>query len=434
MAPNPKTHSKKHIARLERERRQTKLLQYIFVGVIAAIILVIVYGYLDINVLQNFQPVAKVNGEKITTKEFQARVTIQRNQLLNQYMQYTQYQQVFGMDVSAQLQQIQTTLDTPTNVGQQVLDALVQEALIRQEADKRNITLSADELAAFKQGQFRYYPNGTPTPTITPTPVDVTYPTLSAKQLELVTATPAPTEGPTVTPLPTSTFSPSATPTVETGPTATSTIPPTVTPTATPYTLEGYQNQFATAQAGMVDIGLTDSEYENLFKTQLLRQKLYDIITADTPHVEEQVWARHILVNTEDEAKTVIDRLNKGEDFGKLAAELSQDTATAAKGGDLGWFGKGQMVAPFEEAAFSLKVGEISQPVQSDFGWHVIQVIDRANLPLTDSQYTQARDTAFNDFLTKLRDDSDVTIYDYWKDRTPSTPSLDSLQGSGQPQ
>jgi parvulin-like peptidyl-prolyl isomerase len=179
---------------------------------------------------------------------------------------------------------------------------------------------------------------------------------------------------------------------------------------------------------------LTDAEYENLFKTEILRKKLYDIITADTPHEEEQVWARHILVATEEEAKTVIERLNNGEDFGKLAAELSQDTGSGAKGGDLGWFGKGQMVAPFEEAAFNLKVGEISQPVQSDFGWHVIQVLDRATLPLTDAQYTQARDTAFNDFLTKLRDDSDVTIYDYWKDRTPSTPSLDSLQGTGQPQ
>ncbi len=432
MAPKSKIQSKKHIARLERERRQTRLIQYISIGVVAAVILVLIYGYLDLNVLQQYQPVAKVNGEKISTKEFQARVTIQRNQLLNQYMQYQQYQQVFGMDVSAQLQQLQTTLDTPTNVGQQVLDALVQEALIRQEAKKRNITISADELATFKQDQFRYYPNGSPTPTITPTPVDVTYPTLSAAQLELVTATPVPTQGATVTPLPTSTISPSATPTV--GPTATPTVPPTATATATPYTLEGYQNQFATAQANMVEIGLTDAEYENLFKTAILRKKLYDIITADTPHVDEQVWARHILVTTEEEAKTVIDRLNNGEDFAKLAAELSQDTATAANGGDLGWFGKGQMVAPFEEAAFSLKVGEISQPVQSDFGWHVIQVIDRANLPLTDSQYTQARDTAFNDFLTKLRDDSDVTIYDYWKDRTPSTPSLDSIQGSGQPQ
>ena len=430
MAPKPKIQSKKHIARLERERRQTKLIQYIAIGVVAAVILVLGYGYLDLTVLQKYQPVAEVNGEKITTKEFQARVTIQRNQLLNQYMQYSQYQQLFGMDVSAQLQQLQTELNTPTNVGQQVLDTLIQEALIRQEAKKRNITISPEEMTTFKESQFQYFPNGSPTPTVTPTPVDVVYPTLSAEQLKLVTATPIPTIGPTVTPLPTSTVIPSPTPTV--GPTATPTAPPTVTPTATPYTLEGYQNEFATAQAGIEKTGLTSAEYEKLFETELLRKKLYDIITADTPHTQEQVWARHILVATEDEAKNVIQRLKNGENFGKLAAELSQDTGSAAKGGDLGWFGKGQMVPAFEEAAFSLKVGEISQPVQSTYGWHVIQVIDRATLPLTDSEYTQARKTAFDDYLTKLRDDADVKIFDYWKERTPSTPSLSELQNQGQ--
>jgi parvulin-like peptidyl-prolyl isomerase len=430
MAPKPKIQSKKHIARLERERRQTKLIQYIATGVVAVVILVLGYGYLDLTVLQKYQPVAVVNGEKITTKEFQARVTIQRNQLINQYVQYSQYQQIFGMDVSAQLQQLQTTLNDPTTVGQQVLDMLIQEALIRQEAKKRNITISPEELTTFKESQFQYFPNGSPTPTITPTSVDVVYPTLSAEQLTLVTATPIPTIGPTATLPPTSTFVPSATPTV--GPTPTPTVPPTATPTATPYTLEGYQNEFATAQAGIEKTGLTSAEYEQLFETELLRQKLYDIVTADTPHVAEQVWARHILVATEAEAKTVIQRLKNGENFGKLAAELSQDTATASKGGDLGWFGKGQMVPAFEEAAFSLKVGEISQPVQSSFGWHVIQVIDRANLPLTDSEYTQARQTAFDDYLTQLRDNADVKIYDYWKERTPSTPSLSDLQNQGQ--
>jgi parvulin-like peptidyl-prolyl isomerase len=430
MAPKPKIQSKKHIARLERERRQTKLIQYIATGVVAVVILVLGYGYLDLTVLQKYQPVAVVNGEKITTKEFQARVTIQRNQLINQYVQYSQYQQIFGMDVSAQLQQLQTTLNDPTTVGQQVLDMLIQEALIRQEAKKRNITISPEELTTFKESQFQYFPNGSPTPTITPTSVDVVYPTLSAEQLTLVTATPIPTIGPTATLPPTSTFVPSATPTV--GPTPTPTVPPTATPTATPYTLEGYQNEFATAQAGIEKTGLTSAEYEQLFETELLREKLYDIVTADTPHVQEQVWARHILVTTEAEAKTVIQRLNNGENFGKLAAELSQDTASASKGGDLGWFGKGQMVPAFEEAAFSLKVGEISQPVQSSFGWHVIQVIDRANLPLTDSEYTQARQTAFDDYLTQLRDNADVKIYDYWKERTPSTPSLSDLQNQGQ--
>ncbi len=429
MAPKPTVQSKKHIARLERERRQIKLIQYISIGVVAVVILIIIYGYLNLNYLQKLQPVAVVNGDKITTKEFQARVILQRNQLLNQYVQYLQYQQ-FGLDTSTQLQQIESSLSAPTVVGQQVLDDMIRNVLIRQEANQRGISVSGEELETFKQEQFGYYSNGTPTPTLTPTPVDVTFPTLSAEQLALVTVTPEPTEDPTSTPLPTSTVV--STPTPE----ATSTITPTPipSPTATPYTLEGYQNAYATAQAGLVETGISKDEYENVFETELLRQKLYDAVTGDLPHEQEQVWARHILVATEEEAQAVIDRLNNGEEFGALAAELSQDTGSGANGGDLGWFGKGAMVAPFEEAAFKLKVGEISQPVQSDFGWHVIQVIDRATLPMTASEYEQARQAAFDEFLTNLRDQSDVKIYDYWMERVPTEPGLDALQGLQQPQ
>ena len=425
MAPNPKIQSKKHIARLERERRQTKLIQYIAIGVVAAVILIVGYGYLDINVLQKLQPVAEVNGEKITTKEFQARVTIQRNQLLNQYVEYLQYQQVFGMDTSAQLQQIESSLNTPTIVGQQVMDDLIRNALIRQEAKKRGISVSAEELEAFKKEQFLYFPDGTPTPTTTPTQVDVTYPTLSAEQLALVTLTPVPTEGPTSTPLPTATLDPASTPE------PTSTVAPTPLPSATPtpYTLEGYENTFATAQASLRESGISKEQYETIFETELLRKKLYEAVTVDIAPEQDQIWARHILVATEEEAKAVIERLKDGEEFGALAAELSQDTGSGANGGDLGWFGKGQMVAPFEEAAYSLEVGEISEPVQSDFGWHIIQLIDRATLPLTSGEYEQARQAAFDDFLAKLREESEVTIYDYWTERVPTTPGLEALQG-----
>jgi peptidyl-prolyl cis-trans isomerase D len=425
MAPNPKIQSKKHIARLERERRQTRLIQYIAIGVVVVVILVVGYGYLDINVLQKLQPVAEVNGEKITTKEFQARVSIQRNQMLNQYVQYSQYQQVFGMDMSSQLQQIQTQLSVPTIVGQQVMDNMIRDVLIRQEAKKRGISVGPEELDAFKKAQFFFFPDGTPTPTVTPTEAEITYPTLSATQLALVTVSPVPTEGPTSTPLPTATADPANTPT----PTSTTAPTPLPSATPTPYTLEGYQNTFATAQASLVDSGITKDQYEKIFETELLRQKLYEEVTADVPHEQDRLWARHILVATEDEAKAVIERLNKGEDFGELAKELSQDTGSGAQGGDLGWFGKGAMVAPFEEAAYNLKVGEISQPVQSQFGWHVIQLLDRATLPLTSAEWEQARQAAFEDFLTKLRDDSEVTIYDYWTERVPTTPGLDSLQG-----
>lgn len=92
---------------------------------------------------------------------------------------------------------------------------------------------------------------------------------------------------------------------------------------------------------------------------------------------EDEVDARHILVDSEDKAKEVLGKVEKGEDFAKLAEAYSSDPGSKANGGKLGYFSKGQMVKEFEEAAFALKKGEVSKPVQSKFGWHVIKVDDR---------------------------------------------------------
>ncbi|MFJ5625009.1 peptidylprolyl isomerase [Peribacillus loiseleuriae] len=88
----------------------------------------------------------------------------------------------------------------------------------------------------------------------------------------------------------------------------------------------------------------------------------------------EQVEASHILVKDEATAKEVAKKLADGGDFAKLAKEYSTDTANASNGGKLGYFGKGEMAPEFEKAAFSLKVNEISDPVKTDFGYHIIQV------------------------------------------------------------
>jgi len=423
MAPKQRIVSKKHVARLERERRQVRLIQYIAVGVVAAVVLILAYGYLNINYLQLRQPIVEVNGEKVTTKEFQARVVLQRNDLLNQYMLYQQYQQ-FGLDVSNQLSQIEASLSTPSVVGQQVIDILISETLIRQEAERRGITVTDEEIESFMREQFGFFPDGTPTPTITPTQATIAYPTLSAQQLALVTATPLPTEGPTVTPPPTATVDPAFTP----EPTPTTPPTPLPTPTGTPYTLEGYQSRFEDAQSGMKEIGLTEAQYRRLFETALLRAKLLDAVTTDLPLEEEQVWARHILVADEETALEVIERLKDGEDFGALAVELSEDTGSGANGGDLGWFGKGQMVPEFEEAAFDLDEGEISEPVESQFGFHIIQTLGRTTLPLTSSAYEQARQTEFSDFIAKLREEADIVISDFWVERVPTSPNLQELQ------
>ncbi|MGC2409330.1 MAG: peptidylprolyl isomerase [Methyloceanibacter sp.] len=104
---------------------------------------------------------------------------------------------------------------------------------------------------------------------------------------------------------------------------------------------------------------------------------------------EEEIHARHILVSTEAEAKEVAERLKKGEDFATVAKEKSKDPS--AEGGDLGFFSRGQMLKPFEDAAFALEVGQISEPVQTQFGWHIIKVEEKRTRPLPT--FDQVKDT-----------------------------------------
>src|SRR5262249_19553980 len=95
---------------------------------------------------------------------------------------------------------------------------------------------------------------------------------------------------------------------------------------------------------------------------------------------EQEIHARHILVDTEAEAKEIEERLKKGEDFATLAKEKSKDANS--EGGDLGFFTRGTMLKPFEDAAFGLEVGQISDPVQTQFGWHIIKVEEKRDQPL----------------------------------------------------
>lgn len=104
--------------------------------------------------------------------------------------------------------------------------------------------------------------------------------------------------------------------------------------------------------------------------------------TVKTLKPEEEVRARHILVPEEAQAKAALERLKKGEDFAKVAGELSKDPGSGKEGGDLGWFAKERMVPEFAEVAFKLEKGQLSEPVKSQFGWHVIKLEDKRTKPL----------------------------------------------------
>jgi peptidyl-prolyl cis-trans isomerase C len=106
-------------------------------------------------------------------------------------------------------------------------------------------------------------------------------------------------------------------------------------------------------------------------------KELYDERVKNLP-AEEEVKASHILVKTEEEAKQVAEKLEKGGDFAALAKEHSQDRG-GANGGDLGYFSRGQMVKPFEDAAFAMQKDKLSDPVKTQFGWHIIKVEDKRN-------------------------------------------------------
>jgi len=226
---------------------------------------------------------------------------------------------------------------------------------VRQEAQRRGITVSDEELQQAIEEQFGYY-RIPPTPAPTPTPVTET----------LSIATPV--------------------------------------PTPTPLTLE----QFREAYDNYVKIireqtSMSEAELREVFRDALLRQKLQDALAAEMPTEAEQVHARHILVETEEEAQQVLERLNKGEPFELLAQELSTDESNKNEGGDLGWFPRGQMVSAFEEAAFDAEVGEVVGPVQTSFGWHVIKIEGHEMRELEPTTLRFQQSQALQNWLSEAR-------------------------------
>lgn len=126
-------------------------------------------------------------------------------------------------------------------------------------------------------------------------------------------------------------------------------------------------------------ISVTDQEIEEYFAAN---QEMFDR--------EEQVKARHILVDSEEEARDIRQKLVEGQDFAQLAKEYSLDIQNKDQGGELGNVSRGQMVEEFETAVFALPVGEISQPVKTDFGYHIIEVT--GNIPAREGTLAENKE------------------------------------------
>jgi peptidyl-prolyl cis-trans isomerase C len=146
-------------------------------------------------------------------------------------------------------------------------------------------------------------------------------------------------------------------------------------------------------------------------------KKVYDEAVKQMGN-EQEVRARHILVPTEDEAKAVLAEVKKGTDFAELARQKSKDPGAAAEGGDLGYFGKEQMVPEFAEVAFKLDKGQVSDPVKTQFGWHIIKVEDKRTKPVPefdkvkDQIETYVTRKAQADYIHKLQETAKIERLD----------------------
>jgi hypothetical protein len=183
--------SKKHLARLERERRQTLAITIGSIIILAFVFLSIAYGALNDTLFLNYKTIVTVDGEKVTIREFQAQAKASREQLIDQYMYYYQMAMMFGMDPSTDtsLSQLFTNIENQLADGKsladQVLTGIEDTLIIKNYGIANGITITEADVEEAIRNTYGYFPGGTPTGT--PTGTLQSYSTLSAAQLDLVT-------------------------------------------------------------------------------------------------------------------------------------------------------------------------------------------------------------------------------------------------------
>jgi parvulin-like peptidyl-prolyl isomerase len=180
-------------------------------------------------------------------------------------------------------------------------------------------------------------------------------------------------------------------------------------------------------------MGLNESEFRVIFfESGLYQDRVQAKVTANITHQQEQVWIRDILVTDKATADKMHTQLLAGADFGALASKNSIDSGSKDKGGDLGWFGRDTTTIPSEvvNAAFSLKIGDISQLIETTTGYHVFQVLGHEVRLLTDQEYQLAVSNAFTAWLKQQRTNSKVSINSGWTNYVPTSPTLAQAQAN----
>jgi|YelNatPaOPRAMG01_1025707.scaffolds.fasta_scaffold03508_7 parvulin-like peptidyl-prolyl isomerase len=360
--PTPKPETKKALAIRRKEERQT-LYVYIGLGAVGFIILLLLaLGLYQELYAKPASPVAIVGSTPIRTDAYQRRVRLERYNIKRNiealqsqkaYLDPQKEEDKFYIQlIDSQLKSLQSRLE---NIGLLVLEEMIEEELIRQKAAEEGITVSPEEVQLYIERLFGYerYP-----PTPTPTTI-----------------------------------------------TTTQTLTETPTPSPTPMSEEDFRRLYQSFLSILgKEAGISEQEYREMIAVELLREKLRQALAEKVPTTAEQVHARHILLDSEEEAKKVLEELKAGADFAELARKYSKDEDTKENGGDLGWFPKGEWEPAFDAVAFSLKVGEISDVVRTSRGYHIIKVEGHEmNRELDPDYLAQKRAAALDEWLQQAR-------------------------------
>lgn len=443
---------REYLSRAERERMwQRRAL--ITIGVIVGVsVLILAIALVYENLIRPREAVSTVNGQEITTADFEERVRFLR------WETGQQIRQLYALtgDINT-VSQYASQLTNPLSIGSQVLDEMEEEILIEEEAKARGITVDeaaidrrVDEYMAQSYGlTVPGAPTATPTtaPTVTPTPLVSPTPTVEpSPTAPAATATPADGEASSdadATEEPVGgDVTPEAEPTIAASPTATATL----LPADVQATLDQASSEYFEAAQDGADV---DREaVRQVFYYDALRTALMDAMSADAPTEELQVQVRHILIAfdpdsmdaslppteeqraaAEEKANDVMAALQDGEPFADLARAMSDDTGSAQNGGEMDWQSPDGFVAAFADTVKTAELGEIVGPVETEFGYHIIQVMGREVRALTDAQINERRSQLFSDWLTERKAAADIERSDNWLDRIPDEPTVNQLLG-----
>jgi hypothetical protein len=435
--PSDRFAPQRRVSRREREEQQRRIL-YIAMATVAILVVGLLAGGAIFEFgIQPRQVIASVNGVNITRGDYWK---LRRFSLGTQIAQYQFFSSQNPQQYASIIQQLQVDLQnvktSPPDPA--ALQGMIDDIVVQQNLGDLGLAITQTDLDNYIADNFNPGVVNTPTPTTTVNPTVRAWATETASAAVATAtaqaaATPRGTPGTPGTPGATP-GTPAATPAT---PAATPTTPgtpgtPEGTPAVSPTATISRDQAIATATAGYANylkdleeaVDMSRDDYVRLVaRPQIARQKVTAKLTGEISDVQPQARAVHILLATKAGAEQARQQiLQDPGSFAKIAREQSTDTSTNQNGGDLGWFPRGVMVKEFEDVAFSLPIDQVSEPVQTRFGWHLIKVIEKSDTrPIAEETLASLKEGVFQKWLDGQKVDAKI---DSDNIETTPTPAL----------